>query len=82
MHEASRECVWLRSMIQPRLEISVSMDISVLAFYGYIGGYFFMNIDILKINKNTLKFIEILSKSVKMTLIIKYIHCNEFLISK
>ena len=33
-----------------------------------------MNIDILKINKNTLKFIEILSKSVKMTLIIKYIH--------
>ena len=44
----------------------------------YIGVYFFMNIDILKINKNTLKFIEILSKSVKMTLIIKYIHCNEF----
>ena len=48
----------------------------------YIGGYFFMNIDISKINKNTLKFIEILSKSVKMTLIIKYIHCNEFLKSK
>ena len=40
----------------------------------YIGGYFFMNIDISKINKNTLKFINILSKSVKMTLIIKYIH--------
>ena len=33
-----------------------------------------MNIDISKINKNTLKFIEILSKSVKMTLIIKYIY--------
>ena len=48
----------------------------------YIGGYFFMNIDISKINKNTLKFINILSKSVKMTLIIKYIHCNEFLKSK
>ena len=66
-----------------RLEISVSMDISVLAFYGYIGDIsvdiFFMNINILKINKNTLKFINILSKSVKMTLIIKYIHCNEFL---
>ena len=40
----------------------------------YIGGYFYMNIDISEINKNTLKFMEILSKSVKMTLIIKYIH--------
>ena len=40
----------------------------------YIGGYFYMNIDILEINKNTLKFMEILSKSVKMTLIIKHIH--------
>ena len=48
----------------------------------YIGGYFFMNNDISKINNNTLKFIKILSKSVKMTLIIKYIHCNEFLKSK
>ena len=60
------------------------MDISdILEIYRiyqrYIGGFFFMNIDISKINKNTLKFIEILSKSVKMTLIIKYIHCNEFL---
>ena len=71
--------------LQTRLEISVLMDISVLAFYGYIGyigGYFFMNIDISKINKNTLKFIKIFSKSVKMTLIIQYIHCNEFLKSK
>ena len=44
-----------------------------------------MNIDISKINKNTLKFIEILSKSVKMILIIKYtlkLHCNELLKSK
>ena len=60
---------------------------------GYIGTFilwiyqiywwiFFINIDISKINKNSLKFIEILSKSVKMTLIIKYIHCNEFLKSK
>ena len=48
----------------------------------YIGGYFFINIDISKINKNTLKFINILSKTVKMTLIIKYIHCNDFLKSK
>ena len=75
-------------IISARLKISVSMDISVLAFYGYriyrryIGGYFFMNIDISKINKNTLKFIKIFSKSVKMTLIIKYIHCSEFLKSK
>ena len=60
------------------MEISVSTDIYiyiyVLGFYGYIGGYFYINIDISKINKNTLKFIKILSKSVKMTLIIKYIH--------
>ena len=27
----------------------------------YISGYFYMNIDISKINKNTLKFMEILS---------------------
>ena len=33
-----------------------------------------MNIDILEINKNTFKFMEMLSKSVQMTLIIKYIH--------
>ena len=61
-------------MVQARMEISVSTDISVLGFYKYIGGYFYMNIDISEINKNTLKFMEILSKSVKMTLIIKYIH--------
>ena len=40
----------------------------------YIGGYFYMNIDISEINKNTLKMMEILYKSVKMTLIIKYRH--------
>ena len=40
----------------------------------YIDEYFYMNIDISKINKNTLKFMEILCKSVKMTLIIKYTH--------
>ena len=33
-----------------------------------------MNIDISEINKNTLKFMKILSKRVKMTLIINYIH--------
>ena len=33
-----------------------------------------MNIDILEINKNTLKFMEIFSKNIKMTVIIKYIH--------
>ena len=43
-------------------------------YWTYIGGYFYINIDISEINKNTLKFMEILSKSVKMTLIIKYIH--------
>ena len=41
-------------------------------YQGYIGGYFYMNIDISEINKNTLKFMEILCKSVKMTLIMKY----------
>ena len=40
----------------------------------YIGRYFYMNIDISEINKITLKFMEILSKSVKMKLIIKYIY--------
>ena len=40
----------------------------------YIGGYFYMNINISEINKNTLKFMEILCKSVKMTLIMKYTH--------
>ena len=40
----------------------------------YIGGYFYMNIDISKINKNTLKLMETLYKSVKMTLIMKYKH--------
>ena len=33
-----------------------------------------MNIDISKINKDTLKFMEILCKSVKITIIIKYTH--------
>ena len=58
----------------PVLKISVSTDISVLGFYGYIDEYFYMNINILKINKNTLKFMEILFKSVRMTLIMKYRH--------
>ena len=43
-----------------------------------------MNIDILEINKNTLKFMEILCKSVKMKLInnqiyILILHCNGIL---
>ena len=40
----------------------------------YIDEYFYMNIDISKINKNTLKFMKIFFKGVKMTFIIKYIH--------
>ena len=40
----------------------------------YLGEYFYMNNDTSEINKNTLKFMEIISKSVKMTLIIKFIH--------
>ena len=40
----------------------------------YIGGYFYMNIDISEINKNTLKLMKTLYKSVKMTLIMKYRH--------
>ena len=51
------------------------IDIWILQIYRrYIGGDFYMNIDISEINKNTLKFMEILSKSIKMTLIIKYVH--------
>ena len=43
-----------------------------------------MNIDISEIKKNTLKFMEILCKSVKMTLIIYtlILHCNIDIISK
>ena len=63
-----------RINLLPKLKISVSTDISVLEFYGYINGYFYMNIDISKINKNTLKFMKIFYKNIKMILIIKYIH--------
>ena len=52
------------------------MDISVLGFYEYIDGYFYISIDISEINKNTLKFMEILCKNVKMTLIIKYTYSD------
>ena len=40
----------------------------------YMSGYFYMNIDISKINKHILKIKEILCKSVKMILIIKHTH--------
>ena len=51
------------------------IDTLILRIYQrYIGGYFYMNIDISEIFKNTLKFMEILCKSVKMTLAIKYTH--------
>ena len=42
-------CLFGRCWVYPRIKISVSMDISVLEFYGYIGyidEYFYMNIDI------------------------------------
>ena len=46
------------------------IDTWILQIYRrYVGGYFYMNIDISKINKNTLKFMKILCKRVKMTLI-------------
>ena len=76
--------IWMHSHIhctlslflsaESKVKISASMDISVLGLYRYIGEYFYINIDISKINKNTLKFIEILCKSVKSTIIIKYTH--------
>ena len=67
----------MNSKFHQRLEISVSMDILVIKFYGYIeyiSEYFYMNIDISEINKNTLKFMKIFCKNIKMTLIIKYTH--------
>ena len=76
--------IWLISPLENLLSV-VNKDGNI-GFDGYIGtwilriyrrymdGYFYMNIDISKINKNTLKFMELLFKSVKMTLIIKYIH--------
>ena len=60
-------------MLYPRLKISVSMDILVLGFYGYIGyigGYFYMNIDITKIKK----YFKIHRNTFKITIIIKYTH--------
>ena len=74
----------LGHVVGARMKISISTNISVREFYGYIryiSGYFYMNIDISEINKNTLKFMEILSKSAKITLIIKYIHSNYITIS-
>ena len=43
------------------IKISVFTDISVIGFYGYIGyigGYFYINIDKIKINKNKNTLIE------------------------
>ena len=57
-------------ILQPRIKISMIMDISVFGFYGYIGnigGYFDKNIGKAKINKNTLKFMEILCLTIKKT---------------
>ena len=54
------------------LKISISISILVFKFYEYIkyiDGYFYINIFILKINKNILKLIKIFYKSVKITLI-------------
>ena len=60
-----------------RLKISVLMDILVLEIYGFIGhikdisryisGYFYININNIKINKNNLKFLKIPYKSLNMT---------------
>ena len=37
------------------IKISVSTNISVVEFYGYIDRYFYINIKKVKINKNNLK---------------------------
>ena len=50
-------------VVPPSKEQNIDTDILVLGFYGYIeniGRYFYKNIDKEKINKNTLKFMEIL----------------------
>ena len=63
-------------------ESALVSKVGNIGFDGYIGTcilwiyriyrwiFFFMNIDISKIKKNTLKFLNILSKTVKMALII------------
>ena len=54
---------------QTRIKISDLTDISILEFYGYIeyiGEYFYINIGNMEISKNTLKFLEIPYKSLKM----------------
>ena len=74
MHSHIHYTLSLFLSVESKVKISVSMDISLLGLYGYISEYFYMNIDISKINKNALKLIEILCKSVKSTIIIKYTH--------
>ena len=82
--------LWSSTGLIPNVDlIVVRIKVKNIGFDGYIGtwilriyriypkyisGYFYMNIDILEINKNTLKFMKILYKSAKMTLIIKYTH--------
>ena len=53
----------MHCLVNSRIKISVITDISILEFYEYIGNigeYFDKNIGKIKINKNTLKFMEIL----------------------
>ena len=85
--EAAKEAVLIKKFIT-ELEVVPTKDENIgfdgyignwiLRIYRiyqrYIGGYFYMNIDISEINKNTLKLMETLYKSVKMTLIMKYRH--------
>ena len=68
--------VFSKTLLKTKVE-NISFDgyigTWILRIY-WFGGYFYMNIDRSEINKNTLKFMEILCKSVKMTLITKYRH--------
>ena len=45
-------------VFQPRMKISVIMDISVLRFYGYIGNIRDISADILKKNIGRLKIVK------------------------
>ena len=47
-----------------RIKISVLMDISVLGFYGYIGGYFYMNFGKTKIIQNLNKYLNFFKKKI------------------
>ena len=65
------ECTHMVLIKDGNISFNGYIDTWILWIYRrYIDEYFYMNINISKINKSTLKLMKILSKNIKMTLII------------